>query len=189
MLKGKYHNLFLARVYRKSKPLFWALVLFIIGQGFFTWKGVDTMPFYNWGMFSGRFPDKAQYEVLYINVDGRYVPLTRLPRTKLNVLEKAIRYYLLMEENGFRDGMDGVIESRFKVRLGDNAYHFVYHRLSNTGMRKRYFEGWMLWQMRRQANDSLWGPYFVEVGHFIISYAPEGIVILDTIPRSRFDML
>lgn len=188
MQKAKYHNLFLYRVYRQSKLLFWAMMVFIIGQGFFTWKGVDTMPFYNWGMFSGRFPDKEQYEVLYINVDGRYVPLTKLPRTKLNVLEKAIRYYLLMEENGFRDGMDGVIESRFKGRLGDEAYHFVYHRLSNTGMQKEVFANWMFRQMRWEFSDALFGGDFIEVGHFTTSYTPNGFVILDTIPRAKFEL-
>jgi hypothetical protein len=64
--------MFLTKVYKHSKVLFIAMILFIVLQLFINFKrGVVMSPFYHFGMYSEVMPVKPTYPVMEVFVDGK----------------------------------------------------------------------------------------------------------------------
>ena len=60
--------MYLKEIYKKSKWLFTFIVIFCLLQAFFIFKGVETVPFFNYGMYSEPVSNNFQ-EVLIIKLD------------------------------------------------------------------------------------------------------------------------
>lgn len=67
-------NLYLLRVYKTDKPLFFFVILFICAQLFIALKrGMEVAPFFNYGMFSEKVKPRATYPVLEIYSGGERI--------------------------------------------------------------------------------------------------------------------
>ena len=61
---------FLPRIYRQNRPLFWTCVLFIAGSLFtLSFRHVST-PFYVWAMYSTPMPDVEEHGFYVLSVNG-----------------------------------------------------------------------------------------------------------------------
>ena len=74
---------FLTDTYQKSKLLFGVFILFVVGQIFFTYKGVETVPFFHYGMYSEPMPAKTNGYWLISGNDTLNDELTHLSRAFL----------------------------------------------------------------------------------------------------------
>ena len=68
--------MFLSRLFRQNRPLFWTCVLFIAGSVGCALFGHVTTPFYVWAMYSTPMPEVEEYEFYEISIDGAANRLT-----------------------------------------------------------------------------------------------------------------
>jgi hypothetical protein len=106
----KDNRFFLVNVFRESKWLFSVFVLFIVGQLFFTLKGVETFPFLNWGMYSTKPEGTAR--VYTIELDEQKVKLSDLVDCRRQLVEGSLAKYEELISNNFYEKEKSVIEKR-----------------------------------------------------------------------------
>jgi hypothetical protein len=69
----KIETLFLYKVYRHSKKLFYLFLLFTVVTIFCNLAGFEMTPFYVWGMYSAKEKEVAEYPVYKITADGKLI--------------------------------------------------------------------------------------------------------------------
>lgn len=105
-------NSYFSKVWQANKLLFGALSLFIIGQFFFTYKGVETLPFFNYGMYSAPIQQQKTYTTISLyNETDTYVNLytTKAPR----FWQYQLAYYSSFVKNNYQDPTLVTIYQRF----------------------------------------------------------------------------
>jgi len=105
-------NSYFFKVWQTNKLLFGVLVLFILGQLFFSYKGVETLPFFNYGMYS----EPAQIQDSYTTVSiydekNQYVNLYEKKATRF--WQYQLSYYTRFSEQNYHDPTLVTIQSRF----------------------------------------------------------------------------
>jgi len=75
--------MFLKQVYQINKGLLILFILFILGQTLFTYKGVETVPFFNYGMYSDPMKQKTKGYWLIANGDTLNDRFTHLSQAML----------------------------------------------------------------------------------------------------------
>jgi len=108
-MKDKKH-FFLVQVFKENKWLFGLFVFFIVGQIFFTIKGIETFPFLNWGMYS--VAPKGTPRVYTIKVDEQVVKLSDLIDCRRQLVEGSLAKYEQLTSNSYVEKERDVIEKR-----------------------------------------------------------------------------
>lgn len=69
-------------LWQRDRPLGLLVLLFVIGQSYFTYKGVETFPFFHYGMYAAPAAPDRRYTVTHIRAghraDGAIIPLAQL---------------------------------------------------------------------------------------------------------------
>jgi hypothetical protein len=105
-------NTYLIRLYRTQKKLFAIVTVFILFQLFFTIKGVETLPFFNYGMYSAPVKIQETYKNISLYNDEK-----RIPYNQAGISSAFIGYQLnyydrfLLQDSS--DYVKMTIESRF----------------------------------------------------------------------------
>ncbi len=108
-------RLFLFKVYRYNKILFWFFALFaglsVIGN----LMGNEATPFYVWGMYSEKEAEPSDYEIFRITVNNKPVDYSTgfLPANRF-FLQSPLIYYSLMK-NGV-DPTSTFLENKLKEK-------------------------------------------------------------------------
>ncbi|MCO5233500.1 MAG: hypothetical protein LC105_00065 [Chitinophagales bacterium] len=63
-------KLYISKLWRTSKILFWGIVLFCLGQAFFTYKRILNFPFFPYEMYAQRTKAPTDAKVLHYYVNG-----------------------------------------------------------------------------------------------------------------------
>ncbi|HUH74494.1 MAG TPA: hypothetical protein VLZ75_08800 [Chitinophagales bacterium] len=95
-------KLYLYKLWNTSKLLFLGVSLLILGQAFFTYKGIMTMPFFPYQMYA--FPQKKSEskEILSININGEQFNYTALPNwTEGNIINTVNYYHRYQQGNNW----------------------------------------------------------------------------------------
>ncbi len=135
--------IFLLDVLQKDKPLFMVFVLFIAGQIFFTYKGVETFPFLHYGMYSAAVAKPDTLEVTQLKVDSRTVAVTSLPDAQKSFVESSFNLYKSMLQNNHYDSTEKVVRKRFKARLSDENYAVVLSAITNDSVAGSKYPKWL----------------------------------------------
>ena len=104
---------FLYRVFYKDISLFVGFLCFIVGQAFFTYKGVETFPFLHYGMYSSICEAKDTYTVYEVAVDGAKVPSAHFFDSQREVVFNTIAAYDKLKTDSFHDPLATIIHKRF----------------------------------------------------------------------------
>jgi len=109
---------FLYLLFKNDRHLFVLVLLLLVGQLFFTYKGVETVPFFNYGMYSSPTPPKKAASFLRIYVQDKMIPLEEINfrsrpfiRYQLDYCQRLIAY----------DSIDPV-RNTIRQRFGQQAY-------------------------------------------------------------------
>lgn len=120
---------FLIEVYHKNKSLFLLFVLFILGQSFFSYKGIQNFPFMLYGMYSAPMTVKDQYSTFRLKVNGEWLD----PHTQAYCPDEFLQYqwrtYHFLSQH--KDPVQRTIKSRFGSRLNKEQLDFFFEQLSN----------------------------------------------------------
>lgn len=144
MLKSMFHTnqLYLARVFRKSKLLFIAIVLFIIFQSYFFLKREYSFPFYVWDMYSrveGVSDTLVRNELL---VDHQLLNTTQLTIWQDALLANSFKEYLVLKRNKNQDPVNGLILQRTD-KLPKNIRTRICKNIENDAVAVFQFPGWI----------------------------------------------
>jgi len=121
-------NSYFFKVWQTNKLLFGALILFIFGQLFFSYKEVETLPFFNYGMYS----EPVQIQDLYTTVSiydeqNQYINLYEKKATRF--WQYQLSYYTKFVAQDYHDPTLQTIQSRF----GPTTFsHYLAQYLTNN---------------------------------------------------------
>ncbi len=132
---------FLIQVYRLDRRLFWLLLIFVAGQSFLIYKGVETVPFFHWGMYSSAYPAKTEYHTTGLAVDDSLIRIDQLKEIPPGYLQSILDRYALLNQQAFHDPILDVIHHR----LGSfPAFEtFAISRLTDPPNSPQRFEEWL----------------------------------------------
>lgn len=135
---------FFADLFQTDKTLFFLVILFVAGQFFFTWKGVETFPFLHWGMYSGKAQQADETEIIQLNIDHQPICVSCLPDVQGAIVQGTFNWFVSLQQNNFIDTTAKVFSKRFKGKLPDNAYEFFYSRIINDSLKAQQYPKWLL---------------------------------------------
>ncbi len=132
-------NTYLYILYHRHRRFFYGIILLIAGQAYFVYKGIETTPFFHYGMYSSaaksidcyssiKTYDKNRQLILF---DGNF---------SSNFKRYQLHFYHQLILNDSIDPIQEVITSRF----GQNSFitTFFMHSLSNTTKDIEHFPSW-----------------------------------------------
>ncbi len=139
----KKRKIFLWDVLQKDKLLFAVFLVFIIGQIFFTYKGVETFPFLHYGMYSAKVLKPDTLEVTELKVDNRIIAIASLPDAQKSFVESSFNWYKGMLQNNNYDSTEKVVRQRFKGKLSDKNYSAVLSAITNDSVAIKKYPKWL----------------------------------------------
>lgn len=122
--------------------LFTLAALFVLGQLFFTYKGVETLPFYNYGMYSAPLAATDTFEQLEVFIDRKAWNYHEAWAFPADFLESQLAFYNKMQRLDFKDPVLRTVRSRFGSNSGWE------NRLGNTEEVRTLFPRWLSYYLK-----------------------------------------
>jgi hypothetical protein len=109
---------FWSQSYRIHKILFFAFLLFVAGQAFFIYKGVETFPFWNYGMYSAKLVAPEKLETYTLIINGKELNNNNLGVSK-TYIDYQLRYYIAYKAEPEKLGLwlKNYLQSSFEVPI------------------------------------------------------------------------
>lgn len=125
-------SLFLIKLFKKSKLLFFSTVIFIVFQAFFTIRGIETFPFLNYGMYSelNQFPDT----ILIVNLINK----KKESKQKIDIEKNRLLNFIIYKKNG--DPLEDVYIKRFDFIKNSKMYKVLFKRIINTSYEMKSYK-------------------------------------------------
>src|SRR5690242_10866955 len=100
-------------LYAKWKPMFWMVMAFMLFQGFFMYKGIQSVPFFLFNMYSTRIAGSDTSPVYTVYLNGKLFPVDRLSGRERETLLGSFSYYQKLKDNNFHATDSLTISQRF----------------------------------------------------------------------------
>ncbi|BDS11146.1 hypothetical protein [Aureispira anguillae] len=114
-------NSYIFKVWRTNKFFCVILLIFLLGQLFFSYKQVETIPFFNYGMYSEPCPKQTSYTTFAIYTEkGERINLYNSPSPFF--MHYQLNYYAQLIKQDSIDPIIHTIESRFGVATTFSRY-------------------------------------------------------------------
>lgn len=82
------------------RPIGWLVILpLVVGQLFFTFKGIECHPFLLYGMYSEPIPDKDHWEGFELQVNGEVVNLNEFSNLQAATIENTLEQWSEIEDH------------------------------------------------------------------------------------------
>ena len=147
-------KLYLQNLWKHSRLLFFIVIIFILGQAFFTYKGVQTFPFINFGVYSSKYSSKSTYKVYDVYLDDQKFNISDRKLTERDDWYILIGIYDGLYVKGNNKILITNIDSRFKNRLNIDQYNWVKNRLLDQDNAAVDFSAWLELYFRSTLNQS-----------------------------------
>jgi hypothetical protein len=138
--------MFFKRLYREARILFFVILLAVLGQAFFMWKGVEHVPFFLYHMFGFAHERKAAYPVLVVRYGGTDVSPYSLSNREAELIFNTVDRYLRLREQG--DYLAPLVEQRFRHRWLQTWQPIAQQRLLNDSLDMAAFPAWWAARLR-----------------------------------------
>ena len=139
----KLSSLFLVKLWVSDKWLFAVVALFMLGQTFFTYKGVETFPFLHWGMYSSPVKIQDTFSVVSFKIDKEQIRISDLTDGQKRMVEGSFNWYHKLLLNHYFDSNALVIHQRFFDKLSDERYQSVVATLANDSSAIAAYPKWL----------------------------------------------
>jgi hypothetical protein len=116
----------------------------LLGQLFFSYKSVETFPFFNYGMYSAiqNRPDSVAIVLLLVN--NKQMKISNLPSIAQEFLMNNIFYFEYHKQHNYIDDNLITVRNRFKNYLDTANLIFVERQLSNGFVSDADFNSWLV---------------------------------------------
>lgn len=172
-----HQHMFISLLYHKWRSMFYVVIVLILGQAFFMYKGVQSMPFFLFFMYAGKThaSDTSSKTTIYVN-DKMFT--ARMVNREAETLLASLGFYKGLKKNNLFAVQPATIEKRFRGRIPDNLYNVFFERLTNTNINDSMFYNWWgkyLSQVTGEKVDSfsiitstvIWKPVYTELNDTI----------------------
>ena len=132
--------MFLKKLNKEWRLMFWVLLMLIAGQVFFMFKGIENIPFFLYHMYSKAHPRLDSVPVYLLKTNSGYFNHKQLSNREEEMLMNSLIYYCNLKKN--RDGTAETVEQRFKDLLPANWYQHLQQQLINDDTRLDEFPAW-----------------------------------------------
>lgn len=153
-------NIFLLQLWKQDKKLAAFIVFFIGGQFFFSYKQIETVPFFNYGMYARPSNSSSIYEHYQLyNAQQEPILLSNYPATSF--LEYQLPYYAqLQRQQPIDEALKRTIHKRFAaLPLLEN---YLIQSLTNDSTALLHAQQW-LQEKTGQEKIMLWKENYVWV--------------------------
>jgi hypothetical protein len=131
--------LFLKTLYTEWRLLFYAVILFILAQTFFVYKGIENIPFFLYYMYGQTHPKKDSINIVLIKTKEGYFNPKKLSGREQEMLLNSVDYYVSLKKRG--DGNKINIANRFSSISTRNYFEKM---LCNDSAALKKFPQWWL---------------------------------------------
>ena len=135
---------YLGKLLEYDKPLLGVVVLFILGQLYFTFKGVETFPFLNYGMYSEPLHTSDAQTIYQLTICGQRIPLTSLTDCEKDMVLNSIQHYDHLKQSNGKEKTEEVIDHRFKRKVGDATLREIKAKLLNSPIAIERYPKWLM---------------------------------------------
>ncbi len=106
-----------------------------------TYKGIETIPIFHWGMYSSIYPPLNEYDRKVILVNGDELNLANPNDIAPGYLFSILDYYQVLKSNDFHDPILQVIDKRFSTFPA--LKEIATTRLANDREAQNNFRNWL----------------------------------------------
>ena len=150
--------MFVSKIYKEWRSFFWMVITFLVGQFYFVAKGIETIPFFLYHMFSAPHPASDTVVVMLVKTPNGYLNLSKSGGRAVEMLMNNTALYNERLYTGSTDPLTSTVNNRFRDRVGSNTFQYLEHSLLNhrddfaayPEWWKRYYE-----QVHRWSSDSV----------------------------------
>jgi len=118
-------NSYFSILWQNNKLLFFLVVGFILGQIFFSYKSVETVPFFNYGMYSSDCNSQELYPTVSLYKNEKRIPLDQLAPSPIFLEYQLRNYARLIDQDSF-DYVKVTIYNRFGRESALSEYLIKY---------------------------------------------------------------
>ena len=136
--------MYLSKVYRQWRLFFWAILVFIAGQFFFMFKGIQNIPFFLYHMFSTTHAPADSVQVFLVKTPQGYFNTNELGGREREMLLNNLGYYFAGKAAGFKDPLQPTVYHRLASRWPEQHRKFISEGLLNSPQAFNSFPAW--WQ-------------------------------------------
>jgi hypothetical protein len=133
--------MFIKRLFSEWRVLFWIVLVLILAQLFFMYKGIENVPFFLYHMYGQKHSHKDSATVLLVKTENGYIRNKSFSNRQEELLFNSAGYWLWLK-NSARDTILPVVESRFKGRVPASMYTWLEKQLSNGSAAVDSFPAW-----------------------------------------------
>jgi len=127
-----------------NRKVFFCVSLFIVLQLFFTYKGVQTIPFFNYGMYSEPAKENPIYEKYILKLDGEVLDFNNNGNpVNIDFLYKNLKLYKELKDPNYKNVVLKAIENRFKYRVSKTTFDRLVEKIWNNNENIRAFPYWL----------------------------------------------
>jgi hypothetical protein len=151
-------QMFIKRLFNGWRALFWIVLVLILAQVFFMYKGIENVPFFLYHMYAQRHSHHDSATVLLVKTQDGYMSNKSFSNRQEELLFNAAGYWLSLKSS-VRDTILPVVESRFKNRLPAGMYARLQQQLSNSSAAIDSFPAWWsryFYGIRPQKQGQAW---------------------------------
>ncbi len=134
--------MYLQKVYRQWKLLFWIIMIAIFCQAFFMVKGIENIPFFLYQMFGSVQSTNDSINVILIKTPEGYFNTNKLSGREREMLMNNTSYFIDRKRQSPIDPLSQTLDDRFKNRVNDKTYHYLQQSLLNDSVHLNAYPGW-----------------------------------------------
>lgn len=134
--------MFLKDLYRRWRTMFYMVLLFLFGQFYFMYKGIETMPFFLMHMYSAPDTTVNSFHEKHLFINGKKFDIRSLSDRETETLMGSLDYFSNLKKSNFYATDTNSIRKRFKKRLPAKWYNYVYQKLTNASLNDTTYLNW-----------------------------------------------
>lgn len=154
-------NNYLIQLWKQDKKLAFLILCFILGQFFFSYKQIETLPFFNYGMYARPKSTPHQVYTQYQLYNAQHQPINLNQYVDAAFLEYQLSYYAqLYQQTPIDAPLQQTIQNRFAHF--PTLANYLQQQLSNDSIALFHCQQWL--EKRIEQNKlSLWEENYVWV--------------------------
>ena len=139
---NRFQNVYLVRLFRQNKMLFYFILIFVFFQAYFNQKRIHSFPWFVWDMYSRTqaMPDTITQTEIFI--DGERLDITKIPIWEELSILNTYKMYNWQRINNYNDPMNEAVLSRTKI-FPEQVYSFVAYKINNHSDEAATYPAWL----------------------------------------------
>lgn len=179
-----WRNAYLPQLFAERPKIFAVIVFLLLSQAFFTYKQIDSLPFFNYGMYSAKAEvlKESNIFLLRIDDDSSDFDWQLLPQLSRDLLHNNIAFYYGLHSRGQQQeaGLRQTIQTRFASFLSPEQLQYCYQQLSNpTQADAAAMRAWLIRFLQPYRQEKIKN---IRLSRLIVSPLPQGFRQLDSFP-------